>query len=88
MGGGAHWGAGAAAGAPMPKPNEGLGGGVAAGDVTVCPQVGHGPLIPAMWDGTVSWVRQAPHSNWMTSDIYSPVRQLQLIWRMEFISTN
>ena len=41
----------------------------AAGEVTVCPQLGHGPLIPAMLDGTVSWVRHAPHSNWMTSNI-------------------
>lgn len=39
----------------------------AAGEVTVWPHVGHGPLTPAIWTGTVSCVRQAAHSNWITS---------------------
>ena len=35
--------------------------GVAGGDVTVCPQTGHGPLTPAIWAGTVSVVLHALH---------------------------
>ena len=48
-------------------PNIGAWALAAGGDVTTWPQVGHGPLTPAMWAGTVSWVRQALHSNWMMS---------------------
>ena len=66
-GGGVHCGAGGCM--PNPKAGAAGAGGGDAGEVTVCPHVGHGPLIPAMWEGTVSWVRHAPHSNWMTSDI-------------------
>jgi hypothetical protein len=33
----------------------------------VFPQTGHGPLIPAMWAGTVSTCWHAPHENWMIS---------------------
>lgn len=62
-GGWDHCGAGAAGWA---MPNIGAGT-LAGGDVTTCPHVGQGPLTPAMWAGTVSWVRQALHSKWMTS---------------------
>jgi hypothetical protein len=65
-GGGVHWGAGG--GGAMPN----IGAGVpllAGGEVTTWPQVGQGPLTPAMWAGTVSWVRQALHSNWMISAV-------------------
>jgi len=41
----------------------GAGGGGAIGEVTVCPQVGHGPLTPAICTGTVSVVPQALHWN-------------------------
>ena len=67
--GGVHVVAGGCAGMLNPKPSA---AGMAAGtlgEVTVCPHVGQGPLIPAMWEGTVSKARQDPHSNWMTSDI-------------------
>lgn len=48
-------------------PNIGACALVAGGEVTTWPHVGQGPLTPAMWAGTVSWVRQALHSNCMMS---------------------
>lgn len=68
-GGDVHWGAGGAGGDGA-TPNIGAGVPLlAGGEVTTCPQVGQGPLTPAMWAGTVSWVRQALHSNWMISAV-------------------
>jgi len=37
------------------------------GEVTVCPQLGHGPVTPAICTGTVRIVRQKPHWNWIVS---------------------
>lgn len=41
--------------------------GAGVGEVTVCPQLGHGPVTPAICTGTVRIVRQKPHWNWIVS---------------------
>ena len=75
--------------------NAGAAGGDGAiGEVTVCPQVGQGPLTPAIDTGTVSVVPQALHWNWRTSagfmtnmvrdnnyDAISQLRQSELLGR-------
>lgn len=55
--------AGAAGGIAGAANAGGAGGGGALGEVTVWPQVGHGPLTPAIDTGTVSVVPQALHWN-------------------------
>ncbi len=48
-------GSGDGLGAPGNPPKLGAGlMGAALGEVTVVPQTGQGPLIPARWEGTVS----------------------------------
>ena len=45
----------------------GASAGAGVGEVTVCPQLGHGPVTPAICTGTVKTVRQKPHWNWIVS---------------------
>ncbi|GEP42630.1 hypothetical protein BGE01nite_19210 [Brevifollis gellanilyticus] len=72
-------GVGPGAGAAGPKAGGAKAGGaetVGAGDVTVFPQTGQGPLIPAKCAGTVSTCWQLPHANWMTSGFMGRVKML------------
>lgn len=77
-GGGAWTGAGAATGAGD-HCGTCAAAGAGMGEVTVCPQLGHGPVTPAICAGTVRIVRQKPHWNWIvsgfiTSDCYGQFR--------------
>ena len=42
-------------------------GGGAEGEVTVTPHLGHGPVTPASWMGTVSGAWHVEHWKWRTS---------------------
>ena len=61
MSGGA-WGTGAAVG----KAGVTGGGAGAAGEVMLLPHLGHGPVMPASWMGTVRVAWQVGQLNWIT----------------------
>ena len=50
------------------------------GEVTVCPQLGHGPETPAICAGTVRVVRQKPHWNWSISGFISSGHIIMIIF--------
>lgn len=60
-------GAGACAATGADHCGTGDSAGAGMGEVTVCPQLGHGPVTPAICAGTVRVVWQKPHWNWIMS---------------------
>jgi hypothetical protein len=68
---GGAWGAGAAVG----KVGVAGGGGGAAGEVMLLPHLGHGPVTPARWIGTVSGAWQVGQLNWITWGVMPGVRK-------------